>query len=323
MIIDAAELRRRYLLRIAGARNEKVYIGPRIVALNIIGSCNLRCQFCCSIYAPGNPRHLEKISFLSWEKFVEIVRDCVDLKVDQIDIVGGGEPAGHPLFRDIMRHLDQQPLKVRILTNGTFPLDYCSDVMKADQVKINIGAVDSQQYLDLHGKDFFNHVMANIKRLVSLRDSEKPEFLIDIAFVVNAVNINQKQQMQDLAHRLGIHKVHFIDMIVTQYNKEIALPRNLLKHKEKKSLSVCLNGWFRIRVTVDRGLSICCEILRMFDSNLDKEPFKSIWLSPHMMELRLLGKYGEIQKKYKACQDCPDFDENVRRLQDLERFKKK
>ena len=201
----------------------QVYIGPEVVALDISNSCNLRCRYCW-IHAPGNPAHFEKARFFPWEKFLGIVCDCVDLNVDQIHIVGTGEPTMHPLFRDMMRHLEQQPLKVKLLTNATFPLDYCTDVIKGDHVVIDLGAVDRQQYRDLHGKDLFDRVVNNIKRLVSLRDAGKPGFRIEIAYIVNAVNIDQKQKMQDLASRLGVNAVYFKKMNVHAYNREIALP---------------------------------------------------------------------------------------------------
>ena len=67
MIIDAAELKRRYLQRIAGVRDRQVYIGPEVVTLDINNSCNLSCRYCW-IHAPGNPAHFEKAHFFSMGK---------------------------------------------------------------------------------------------------------------------------------------------------------------------------------------------------------------------------------------------------------------
>jgi len=108
MIIDDDELKRRDLLRIAGARDKKAYIGPEVVTLDISSACNLTCQYCSAEHAPGNPHHFDKSRFFPWEKFVGIVNDCAQLKVDQIHIVGPGEPATHPMFRDMLKFLEQQ-----------------------------------------------------------------------------------------------------------------------------------------------------------------------------------------------------------------------
>ncbi|MBF0571241.1 MAG: radical SAM protein [Candidatus Omnitrophica bacterium] len=321
MIIDAKELKRRYLQRIAGARDRQVYIGPEIVALNTTNSCNLRCLHCWT-HSPRNPAHLKKTYFFPWKKFLGIVGDCVDLNVDQIHIVGSGEPTMHPLFRDMMRHLEQQPLKVKVFTNGAFPLDYCLDVIKADHVLIDISAADRQQYREVHGKDFFDRVVNNIKRLVSLRDTRKPGFIIEVAYIVNAINISQKQKMQDLVSKLGINRISFERMNLHDYNQEVALPEGPiadLEGEEEKTPPICLNGWFYM-LARDGHISTCC---RTYQLPLGDLSFKQHWLSPQIMSMRLLGKYGRMQKMFKACQTCVYYDENIQRSKDLAKAKRK
>jgi MoaA/NifB/PqqE/SkfB family radical SAM enzyme len=325
MIINTAELERRYLQRITGVRDKKVYIGPEIVTLNINNSCNLSCKYCWT-HAPGNPAHFEKAIFFPWEKFVGIVNDSVDLNVDQIYITGSGEPTIHPLFRDMMRHLELQPVYVKLFTNATFPLDYCADVIKGDHVVIDLSAVDRQQYHDLQGKDLFDRVVANIERLVSLRDSGKPGFQVEIAYIVNALNINQKQKMQDLASKLGVNAVYFKIMNVHAYNKEISLPKSSmpdLKGEEKRTPAACLNGWFYLIARAEDKASTCCRIPQMNLGDFDQWSLKQLWFSKRMMDMRLLGKYGHIQKMYKACQTCPDYDDNIRRSHTLAELEKK
>jgi MoaA/NifB/PqqE/SkfB family radical SAM enzyme len=313
MIIGAVELKRRYLQRVAGAHDRQAYIGPEIVTMDISNACDLRCQYCSAEHAPGNPHHVDKARFFPWERFLGVVRDCVALNVDEIHIVGPGEPTIHPLFRDMMRHLEQQPLKSRLYTNATFPLDYCSDVIKLDHVTINLGAVDRQAYRELQGKDLFDRVVVNIKRLVSLRDAVKPGFWIEIVYIVNAVNINQKQKMRDMASKLGVNGLDFYKMHVNEFNKGIALPEGSLDGDPKRTPPVCLNGWFFMAIKLNGHASTCCWIHQMPFGDFDKISFKEFWLSPRLMNLRLLGKYGRIQKMFKACQTCSDYDKNIRR----------
>ncbi|MBF0504773.1 MAG: radical SAM protein [Candidatus Omnitrophica bacterium] len=315
MIIDANELKRRYLKRMKGVRDGRAYIGPQTVVLDISNSCNLRCQYCEGHHAPGNPAHFHKACFFPWEKFLKTVRDCVDLSVDQIHILGKGEPTIHPLFRDMMRHLEQRPLKVKLFTNATFPLEYCSDVIKGDHVVINLSAVDRQQYRRLHGKDLFSRVIRNIQQLVALRDAGKPGFLIEINVVMNAFNIKQKQKMRNLAARLGVGMVHFTKMDVHAYNKGIALskgPQLGVQPNAPRTPSACLNGWFYMIVKADGDVSPCYRIHSKYLGDFDQWSLKKLWLSKRMMNMRLLGKYGHIQKMYKVCGACPFYDENVK-----------
>ena len=205
MIIDSSELKRRYLLRIEGARERQVYIGPQIVALEISNACSVNCQYCSSNRSPDNPHHSRKGLFLPWKRFLTVIRDCVGLHVDEIHLTGAGEPTTHPLFRNMMRHLEQQPLTVSLFTNGTFPLDYCEDVIKGDCVVIDMSALNRRQYRELQGQDLFDRVAQNIERLVYLRDTVKPGFRIEMAYILNAVNINQKRKIRKMAAQLGIN----------------------------------------------------------------------------------------------------------------------
>ena len=63
--------------------------------------------------------------------------------------------------------------------------------------------------------------------------------------------------------------------------------------------------------------------LRCILGDFDKWSLKQLWLSTHMMNMRLLGKYGHIQKMYKACQTCPFYDENIQALTAVSRVRKK
>ncbi len=319
MILDVLQLEQRYQKRIAGVRDKKVYIGPEIVDIHINNSCNLSCQYCWT-HAPGNPAHFDKAHYLSWEKFSGTIKDCVELNVDQVHITGSGEPSLHPQFGRMMRYLQDQPLFVKLFTNATFPLEACQDVIKADQVVVDLSAVDRLQYLEIQGKDLFDRVIANIERLVSLRDSVKPDFLIDIVYIVNAKNIKQRPMMRDLASRWKVNSVYFKKMNVHAHNQSIALPQGPAPEmgEDDQTPPQCLNGWFEMVVkSDDENTSICCRIPQMRLTHQDRWSLKGLWHSPQMMNMRLLGKYGQIQKMHTACKTCPYYDENVQRAEDL------
>lgn len=318
MIIDPLELKHRHTQRISGVRNNKVYIGPENVTLELTNACNVRCQFCVTEHAPGNPAHFDKAHFLSLEKFQGIVDDCVEMKVDEMTIVGSGEPTLHPSFRQMMRHVENQPLYIKLHTNAAFPLDLCAEVFKVDHVIINLSAVNREHYIQMKGKDLFDRVVANIKRLVAMRDAAKPGFKIEIAYIVNTVNFNQIPQMNDLADELGVNRVDYRKMIVTEYNRDIIVTESLsrdLTSDGARSPEACLNGWFYILIMSGGNFTNCYMISQLGFGDLNKWSLKQYWFSSHMDKIRLLGKYGHTQKKYKACQKCPSYDENIQRAQ--------
>jgi len=123
--------------------------------------------------------------------------------------------------------------------------------------------------------------------------------------------------MQDLANQWGVNSVYFGKMNVHAYNKEIALAEDFLsgvEGEEVRTPPVCLNGWFYLIVKAgDDNTSTCCRIHQMRLGDFKKWSLKELWLSSKMMNMRLLGKYGQIQKMFKACQTCPYYDKNIER----------
>lgn len=318
MIIDADELKRRYQKRIAGVRDGKVYIGPEVVTLQINNTCNLRCKFCWT-HAPGNQAHFDKQLAFPWEKFVGIIGDSVDLQVNEIHITGSGEPSMHPSFREMLRYLENKPFYVKLLTNATFPIDYCDDVIKGDHIIIDLSAADRQRYRQVQGNDLFDRVVANIKRLVTLRDILKPSFHIEICYVLNAENIDQSEQMKELTRQLGVNSLYFEKMNVHDFNRDIALsedPKIELSGEDRRTPPQCLHGWFFIIFKPENVVSTCCRIRSMHLGDFDKMSFKEMWLSTHMMNVRMMGKHGIIQKRNKPCQTCPFYGKNIKRMQD-------
>jgi MoaA/NifB/PqqE/SkfB family radical SAM enzyme len=83
-----------------------------------------------------------------------------------------------------------------------------------------------------------------------------------------------------------------------------------------------LNGWFYVIIKLDGHTSTCCRIHKMYLGGSAQWSFKKIWSSRHMMNMRLLGKYGHIQKMFKeACQTCPHYEANIRHARALGRTK--
>ena len=158
-----------------------------------------------------------------------------------------------------------------------------------------------------------------------MRDAGKPGFHIEIAYIVNADNVNQAQKMRELASRLDVDSLCFEKMNVHTYNRGIALPEDPMSDiggEEKRTPPECLHGWFYLIIKADDIASTCCRIHQMHLGDFDKWSLKELWLSLHMMNVRLLGKYGQIQKMYKACQTCPYYDKNIKRMQDVVELEK-
>ncbi|MEI8011204.1 MAG: radical SAM protein [Candidatus Omnitrophota bacterium] len=303
MILDLKEKRKRFLLRVAGVRQGKVYVGPETVHFHLTNKCNLRCQFCWA-HAPGSEMHGHPLRQIALEKFERIIHDCNDLKVEAVHLSAEGEPTQHPRFSQMMALLDRMPFFVKLLTNGTFSVAQRRDVYRADEVVINLGAVDRTGYSVLHGKDYFERVIDNAHSLTRFRDRYKKSMSIKILFVKNKMNLGVLPEMRLLAKKLGV-VLFEKDMMPTRQNEKIRLRGKALKNLQAQVMPPCYYGWFYASITHQDDVSLCCYIYNTGEVNIERMSFKEAWFSAPLMRLRLEAARGSLHKKFLECRSCP------------------
>ncbi len=321
MILDPKEARKRRLLRVASARDGKVYIGPETVHVHVhvTNRCNLRCGYCW-YHSPGNPVHLAPPQDISVKKFAEIVRDCVAMQVDRLYFTAEGEPTCHPDFAAMMALLDKTPLAVTLLTNGTFLPRQEEAVLKADHININLGALDRKAYRLLQGRDLFTRVTGNIARLVRYRDAHKPSLRIKIICVVNELNRGAVREMTRIMNGMGVDAFAPTLMQVTGLSRPlkpaVPLDGDVLSGQAQPCV-LCFNGWFAVSIALDGSLSLCCHVTRMKIGSVARMPLCKVWASPAFMRMRLAGKYGHFQERFDECRACRAHERNTQVAKEL------
>ena len=229
-------------------------------------------------------------------------------------IAGEGEPTMHPRFTDMMRAVSGQSFKTILMSNGTFPGSLCREVLRADRVEINLGAVDRAGYKKLHGRDLFGRVTENIRTLAALRDAEKPGFEVGIEFVINRLNAGLQQKAQALAAGLGVNAFVPKTMTTGEYNLDVLPERTLPDKKEERAALLrppCFNGWFVMSVELDGSVGLCRRTDSIKVGDIKKGSFRDIWASKEFMRMRLAGRCGDFYKKNEDCRDCPYRQDNI------------
>jgi molybdenum cofactor biosynthesis enzyme MoaA len=174
MTLDQRELKRRLFLRLKGVESGQPLIGPATVHLRLTDLCNLKCPYCW-YYGEGSTYHPTGKDHLPYDVFERLASDCAELQVDTVNLSGVGDPIFHPRFYDMLQHLERT-FAVTIFTNGTFPIERCRDILRADRIIINLGAADRESYEALQGRDLFVKVIKNIRELARLRPQINPKF---------------------------------------------------------------------------------------------------------------------------------------------------
>lgn len=107
-------------LRLVGFLTDKNLIGPKRLAIKLTNQCNYACFYCgyhSKFIKDKKPRKKFSIDF---DIFKNIVDDAKALRVDEIVLLGSGEPFLHKRIYDMIDYVKQKGLRVSILSNGTF-----------------------------------------------------------------------------------------------------------------------------------------------------------------------------------------------------------
>jgi len=293
MILDQRKLKRRLLLRLKGVESVRPVIGPAIVEFHLTDLCNLACRYCFYDRSKLSRRPAGK-NHLPFDLFERVVRDCTELQVDAIYLSGQGEPTLHPRFYDMLGRLEHS-FAITIYSNGTFPLERCRDILRADRIVINLGAADRKSYQALQGKDFFVKVIKNIRELARLKRQVNPDFCIEVVFVATRLNIASLTKTQNLVKKLGADVVRKTMPEIKECNHDILL---------SGAWFPCYHGWFYSAIRLNGDVNVCSLTRRLTIGNVYKASFKDVWESDAYFRARTWALKGEAFKNYHECVNC-------------------
>lgn len=98
---------------------------PRVVALELLWGCNLKCSYC---YV-GVAKNWQKPVVPKLAELLRLIDRLAQAQVQEVYLVGG-EPTAHPHFEQICQHLAQSSIEVRgICTNGTLITPTLADLL--------------------------------------------------------------------------------------------------------------------------------------------------------------------------------------------------
>jgi MoaA/NifB/PqqE/SkfB family radical SAM enzyme len=215
--------------------------GPREFQFEIGNSCNHRCNFC------WNWSHdlLENMDFhplgdgfkewakiqLDLETYISIIDDLDELGgCEEISISGGGDPFIVPNIMKMLEHTKKLDFKLKVFTNfsriGFKDIDNFIE-WGVDQFDINISAGTEETYCKsrkLKSKDW-NLLLDNLEYMKERKeklDKRLPRFKYVV--VVTRENIEEVDEIFDLAIKHGSYFIDFRNMMGEVYNKKYLSP---------------------------------------------------------------------------------------------------
>lgn len=307
-------------------------IGPKLLMLSPTDFCNLNCKICWRI---GKNQTFKQPSF---NFFKNILEEAAQLKVETVDLTGGGEPFLRKDILKIMSLVKKLGMKGTITTNST--LIKKGDVKKIinmewDEVNFSLdgSTIEINDYI--RGEGVFEKVIEAVKMFGEEKDVEKNKPILRFCFTITSKNFMDIPNFIKLSKEINIHHINFSTLFEWKSNKEFWLnkkdKKNVMKKIkegfelakrygiktnlnsilefglwEHKPPRFCFAPWYMLFVNASKEGMICCTLASLYKNNLGRvNSLNEIWFGSKMKKLR------EKMKKrffFKECNKClPEF----------------
>lgn len=141
-------------------------VAPVHIDMGIAKFCNVACVFCYGKFQNIQPVFIKKDALL------QTIRDAAEIGVKSIAFIGDGEPTMNPALYEALELGSNLGLSMAISTNGALvdsTLKYQSILSSCEWMRFCISAGTREGYKAVHGKDYFEKVVSNIKGIVRFK----------------------------------------------------------------------------------------------------------------------------------------------------------
>ncbi|VAX19930.1 hypothetical protein MNBD_NITROSPINAE01-632 [hydrothermal vent metagenome] len=204
---------------------EQAFTGPYGLQVGIAGGCNYECEFCGDFSSRrAEPTKNENLLMLDSDRFFSLVNDAADMGVEQISIVGIGEPFMH---RDIMKfvsHVKKNGMRLMITTNGSMLTQSKVEELarlNVDILNISLNAGTQETYTRVHGEGqgrYFTKILDNIQLLTG---NTKP--WVSLRFVMLPYNIGELELFLETALKLSANEIVLQNCVAPGFAPDLSL----------------------------------------------------------------------------------------------------
>lgn len=283
---------------------------PRRLVFELTNACNLNCVMCGRNDAYFKPT----IFNIDWiNKFNDVLN-----KVEEVTLMGWGEPTMHPQFINILEKLNKYNVRKYFCTNG-MKLGELRDPIfqnKVDIIAVSLDGANEETNNKIRKGSDFNKIIEYLKDIVEEKKRRNINYpYINFVFTAMKSNFHQIPDMVKLAHEVGIEEVKIVYLTVFSermleeslyncqddvnlvFNEAIRLAEELgikikLPHiegddiAESKYHKNCYVAWRDLFLGSDGYIRPCMSTpVKFFDIN-NYNKFESLWNSKELVEFR-------------------------------------
>ncbi len=148
---------------------------PRLIDIEMTNTCNFRCLMCPT----GNFSQKRAKGFMDDAVFYKIL-DEIRPHRTPLRFIRWGEPLTHPRILDYLRACREAGVLTHVNTNGSkldaAMVDALLDI-PLDSLKFSFQGVDRKSYAEMRNTDFFEDLVATIRRLHEKRGARSRPFI--------------------------------------------------------------------------------------------------------------------------------------------------
>jgi MoaA/NifB/PqqE/SkfB family radical SAM enzyme len=259
--------------------------GPSSLNLMMIDACNSQCIMCGKDYKTNGSG-----DFLSFEDIKKIYSQLNMRQVVDVIYGGGGEPF---LNKDLAHiaaytHEHYPVIQHTVITNflAWKPAVVKSLLDSRVHFLISVNAASKDTFRNISGVNLFEKVIANIKKLVSLRHEMKAPVGIAMSMVLMKQNIGELSDFITLADELGVDEVKTLYVRIypesnrKKHNRDSRIvPEDSLFFHQEESDRMLQEAK---QLSKEVGLSFCHEPLFCSAETVARnciEPWKSLFIN--------------------------------------------
>lgn len=296
---------------------------PRRIVLELTNSCNINCIMCGRNYATFTPVYLDT-KILFWLKPLLNI-------VEEVTLMGWGEPTVHPQFTSFLKYLDEFPVRKYICTNGMNLSKHIHDIFNChvDILAISINGATAETNNRIRIGSDLEKIKSTLKSIQTKKDKNFP--YLCLVYCLMRSNIHELDKLIDLAIEIGVNKikiVHFtafsndlIEESLLGYETEIKsiftlIARKAIDNNIKLELPYikgedpagdyshreCFTGWRDFYVGADGFVRPCMSTSEKICKINLSDKFEDVWNSPQFIRHRnIVNKENEMSI---SCVNC-------------------
>ncbi|ADL06004.1 radical SAM protein [Lacrimispora saccharolytica] len=175
---------------------------PRRIVLEMTSACNIHCKMCGRSSVEFKPTLFHK----DWLPLLEPAAD----KIEEVTLLGWGEPTLHPHFREFLKWAKEHRLRKFFCTNGTRLRELKEDIFnnEVELLTVSLDGACAETNNQIRAGADFDSITSALKDIADEKKRRGVEFpYLSIVMTMMESNYREFPQYVRLGHELGLQEV--------------------------------------------------------------------------------------------------------------------